>query len=360
MGAKMPTYSCADPITERRRLRREIRVTDPPPKLNLRVTDRCDLDCAMCGQAERRRGEAADRSELAAADLDYYLRTRTRSSGGRAYIWGGEPLLHADLAGLIAVLRNRGFRVVLGTSGSRLPERAASLPPVDEWIVSIDGPPRIHDRIRGFEGLFDRVMAGVDLLRERDRSILVANLTISELNQGHIEETARILDAAGFHQITLQLPTFTNAAAGALYEAALARALGPGTTADRWKHFQRSYSGIEPDLLAEQVEATLALLPGRVHMFPYRLIGAETFRRYFADPFAIVSRKRGRCLALGEEISIEPDGSIVACPDFPDADLGHITEAPWPHPWKTDKMARLREAYRSVDFGICARCCRFF
>ena len=122
----------------------------------------------------------------------------------------------------------------------------------------------------------------------------------------------------------------------------------------------KSTIGFAEKLMAEQVEATLALLPGRVHMFPYRLIGAETFRRYFADPFAIVSRKRGRCLALGEEISFEPDGSIVACPDFPDADLGHITEAPWPHPWKTDKMARLREAYRSVDFGICARCCRFF
>lgn len=315
----------------------------------------------MCGQAERRRGGGrSSRSELAADDLDRYLRTRTGSSEGRAYVWGGEPLLHPDLEGLLEVLESRGFSIVLGTSGSRLTDSFAALSVVDEWIVSIDGPRPIHDRIRRCEGLFDRVMAGVELLRRRTRSTLVANLTISELNQGHLEEGARALDAAGFHRITLQLPTFTTAATGALYEAALAGALGPGVAGVHWKHFQRSYSGIEPDLLSEQVAATFALLPGRVQIFPYHPESAEGFGRYFADPQALVSRKRGRCLALGEEISIEPDGTIVVCPDFPDADLGHITEAPWPHPWKTDKMARLRAAYRSEDFGICARCCRFF
>ena len=299
----------------------------------------------MCGQAERRRGEGRGRGELVAADLDHCLRNRSRSRGGRAYVWGGEPLLHPDLEGLLAVLHRRGFRVVLGTSGSCLAECDWAHAPVDEWIVSIDGPPRIHDRIRRSTGLFDRVMAGVRALRAAGRSI---------------EETARALDAAGFHKITLQLPTFTTGESGALYEAAIARALGRGTPASHWRHFQRSYFGIAPELLAEQVEATLALLPERVRMIPYRLKSAAELRRYFADPLAAVGRKRGRCLALGEEISIEPDGSIVACPDFPDAELGHISEAPWPHPWKTDKMARLREAYRSTDFGVCARCCRFF
>jgi len=338
--------------------RRQLRVSARPSRLNLRITDRCELSCGICPQAARRRGEGAGRDELRVAALALYLRGRDPAAGGTAFVWGGEPLLHADLPALLALLREAGFRAELNTSGSLLAERAAELEGVDEWIVSIDGPPAIHDALRGRPGLFERVATGVERLRTRDGAArLAANLTISEGNQAHLEAAAEAIAELGCQRLVLQLPTFATAASGALHDAALAFDFGGG---GHWRHFARDYRGIDPALLALSIEGALRRFPGPVTMIPYRLRGAGALRDYFADPLRVVGRKRGLCLALGGEISVEPDGALVGCPDFPDARLGSIDEAPWPHPWGTARLAALREIYLRRGLGVCARCCRFF
>jgi len=62
---------------------------------------------------------------------------------------GGEPLLNPEWPALCGILKREGIRVTLLTSGLLL-EKCASriVDAVDEVIVSLDGPARIHDLIR--------------------------------------------------------------------------------------------------------------------------------------------------------------------------------------------------------------------
>jgi radical SAM protein with 4Fe4S-binding SPASM domain len=186
---------------------------------------------------------------------------------------------------------------------------------------------------------------------------VLANLTVSELNQGRLVEAAAEL--SGLDGLVLQLPTYTTPDTGARYEGGLHRHLGE-RAGPAWRSFERPYPGIDAESLAEQLRAVHARLGDRVRMIPYRIRSASAVRAYFEDPEAVVSRKRGGCLALGSEVSVEPDGRLVGCPDFPDATLGHLETDRWPAPWQSDRLGRLRQAFEADDLGVCARCCRFF
>ncbi len=264
---------------------------------------------------------------------------------------------------IVALLRAKGFRILVNTAGGLLEARAAELAEVDEWILSIDGPAAIHDTIRGEPGLHQRVLRGVRALRRRSNAPCQVNFTISEHNFAHLAAFAAEFAAAPFTTLTLQLPTFATAHSGALFDAAVERhcaAERRPAGAPSWRHFQRSYAAIDCAELARQINQAYELLGERLRMIPYRLRDAGALRRYFADPLDVVSRKRGRCLALGNEISVEPDGTIVGCPDFPDVVLGRLEDAVWPYPWRGPGIRRLRRAYVEDGLGVCARCCRYF
>lgn len=337
---------------------RSVRVDPVPARFNVRVTDVCDLACSMCGQASRRARHGVDPVEFSVDALRAYLAPRPRHFDGEAYVWGGEPLLRDDLPLLVDVLCEAGLRVAVNTNGSRLIERIEELSSVDTWILSIDGPPPVHDRIRGRIGLFDRIDEGLRALEALpSRPERVINFTVTAENHDRILET---LDTGiPFDRWVLQFPTFTTSVTGAIYEKGLASHLGIDA-GPAWRSFRGMGADVDAERLAEQVNGLYDRLGERLQMTPYRVRDAQAIRRYFDDPQAIVSRKRGTCLALGTEVSIEPDGRLVGCPDFPDVVVGHLDDKPWPAPWGDDALDRLRSAFLADDLGVCGRCCRFF
>ncbi len=63
--------------------------------------------------------------------------------------------MHSDLFRLCDILRIRGIRVTVLSSGLLLDRHAAGIvASVDDVIVSLDGPPEVHDRIRGVPTAF--------------------------------------------------------------------------------------------------------------------------------------------------------------------------------------------------------------
>jgi MoaA/NifB/PqqE/SkfB family radical SAM enzyme len=90
---------------------------------------------------------------------------------------GGEPLLRDDIGELIRRVKARGLVCKLNTDGLLVERRLDELRPLDLLQVSLDGPPALHDRLRG-AGTAERVTRAVR--RARDVGIplqLVACLT---------------------------------------------------------------------------------------------------------------------------------------------------------------------------------------
>ncbi len=133
-----------------------------PRRLVLALTRRCNLRCRTCRTWEMESGE-----ELAADEIGRLLAAMPQLAW--LDLTGGEPFVRGDIEAVFdAVLANTPRLAVLhfptsGWFGDRVVACAEKVrrarPGVDLVVtVSVDGPPSVHDRLRGREGSFERAV----------------------------------------------------------------------------------------------------------------------------------------------------------------------------------------------------------
>lgn len=105
--------------------------------------------------------------EITVEDLQAHVESLRRLQVRWVVFSGGEPQMHTDLAALSRLLRAHGVRLTLLTAGLLLEAQAAMIAQaMDDVIVSVDGPPEIHNQIRRVRGAFETLERGVRALRE--------------------------------------------------------------------------------------------------------------------------------------------------------------------------------------------------
>ncbi len=131
------------------------------PIVTLLPFSRCNCRCAMCDIWKEKNGAALSRH-----DVERLLPDLARLGTRRVVLTGGEPLMHPDLFGLVAPLKESGIGLTLLSSGLLLERHAAAIAATfDDVVVSLDGPAEVHDAIRGVPGAFERTRRGVRALR---------------------------------------------------------------------------------------------------------------------------------------------------------------------------------------------------
>ena len=124
---------------------------------------RCNLRCLHCYSASG----PEERGALPVGLLRDAL-VDAAAEGYRALsVSGGEPLLYAGLEELLGQARALGWLTTLTTNGTLLRPRLLERlrPSLDFVAVSLDGAPESHDRVRGRRGAFERMRAGLRVLR---------------------------------------------------------------------------------------------------------------------------------------------------------------------------------------------------
>ena len=144
------------------------------------------------------------KQELSVADLASHLEDIERLQVKWVVFSGGEPLMHSDLFRLANMLRSRNIRLTVLSSGLLLKRHAESIAAhIDDLIVSLDGPPEVHDRIRGIPGGFAQLEQGVYAIRERNPTLPIsARFTVQKSNHSFIEETAIVVKNLGLSSIS--------------------------------------------------------------------------------------------------------------------------------------------------------------
>jgi AdoMet-dependent heme synthase len=115
---------------------------------------------------------------------------------------GGEPLLYKGVWEVIAYSKGMGYGVAMMTNGSLIEkdtaDRASQLG-VSDIQISLEGPPDLHDSIRG-KGSFAEAALGVERLVQAGNRVS-ANVTLSRLNVNQIKETTEVAGNMGFYGI---------------------------------------------------------------------------------------------------------------------------------------------------------------
>jgi MoaA/NifB/PqqE/SkfB family radical SAM enzyme len=169
------------------------------PILILSPHSRCNCRCLMCDI-----WKATDASEIGASDLERHVASLDGMGVEWAVFSGGEPLMHSDLFRLCAILRERGIRVTVLSTGLLLEKHAQAIAAnVDDVIVSLDGPCEVHDRVRRVPGAFQRLSAGVRSIHALQPDFpITARCTIQLCNHSHLRATIAAARGIGLKGIS--------------------------------------------------------------------------------------------------------------------------------------------------------------
>ncbi|MGH9326450.1 MAG: radical SAM protein [Terriglobia bacterium] len=169
------------------------------PVLVILPHSRCNCHCMMCDIWRIR-----ETREITAGDLEPHLESLRALQVRWVVLSGGEPQLHSDFRALTGMLRLNGFRLTLLTAGLLLEAHASSVADsVDDVIVSLDGPPEIHDRVRGVRRAFELLAQGVEALKRRRPGMIVSGRsTVQKVNFRYLRQTVHTAKRIGLDSIS--------------------------------------------------------------------------------------------------------------------------------------------------------------
>ncbi len=341
-----------------------------PPLITLQMTWRCNLRCVQCGEwgeqgAYKQAPTPGKSRELSTEQWRAFLAQAARWRP-YLYLFGGEPLLRMDLPTLIEDASRLGMPTALNSNTTLVTAEVAERlmdAGLDHYIASLDGPQPVNDAIRKGRDVYDRVMAGLGNLlaaRARRRSrvpTIEVCFTVTEANQHHIAETAALLAELPIDRFSVQLGIFTTPQ---ILEQTRERVKALGIRPDFWAGYVRDTSAIRADVITRQLEDIRArgyrFALGR---YPHWRLPGLDLDAYFHAPERPFGGRR--CRVVAQRAYIAPDGTLVACPMFPEYGLGNVTEAPFETLWNSARMRAFRAelADRGL-FPACARCCDFY
>jgi Fe-coproporphyrin III synthase len=179
------------------------------PVLVLSPHARCNCRCLMCDIWKNTEDE-----QLSVEQLESHLSDIQRLQVKWVVFSGGEPLMHTDLFRLSAMLRSRSIRVTVLSTGLLLERYASHIASeIDDLIISLDGPPPVHDRIRRVPGATARLQIGMGALHQLNPKFpIAARCTVQKANHDRINETAAFAHQSGFRSISFLAADLTSEA----------------------------------------------------------------------------------------------------------------------------------------------------
>ena len=177
------------------------------PVLVISPHNQCNCRCVMCDIWRIR-----EPREITPTLLEQQLAS-FRELGVRWVVFtGGEPQLNAQMIFLAQMLRAEGIRITLLTAGLLLESHAESIAAnVDDVIISLDGPPAVHDQIRRVTHAFEQIKTGVAALRSFRPDITVrARCTVQKANHGSLCGVVKSAKEIGLNSISFLAADLTS------------------------------------------------------------------------------------------------------------------------------------------------------
>lgn len=327
-----------------------------PDHVYLIPTLRCDLRCPYCFQRDMPPQEDALGLEGWRQVIE-----QVEPFGSTVVIMGGELFLYRPVMDLMRVVKAADLPLVIITNGTALERRADELLALglDALYVSIDGPPEVHDRVRGHprgHALATRGIARILDGRGGGRRPLVQVFcTISGYTQGRLRQHAADMLRLGVDRLVLNAlvyfpPDDVQAQAEALRErfgaaAPSCPAIDDAETPD-----------VDPAKLARELQAIRASVPRRWFSVdpPDLARRPEAYVGRDAAPF----RVRG-CVSAYRDMWIYPSGDVTACVRMNELVMGNVRSASLAEIWNGPTYRRFRHRLRTEGpMPVCGRCVR--
>ncbi|HBH60941.1 MAG TPA: hypothetical protein DDX85_04205 [Nitrospiraceae bacterium] len=298
------------------------------------LTEKCNLHCTHCYQTGKQMHEMTlpeiqNTIHEISDTLSIWMKTYGISFTPSVNVTGGEPFLKKDIFEILDTFRSRGFEIYLLTNGtlidSDMAKRLCALE-IKGMQVSIEGPRKIHESIRGKHS-FAGSLRGVTNLLEAGLDVTL-NVTLSYLNAGYFMDLFQLSSALGVQKLG----------------------------------FSRLVPSGRGETLRKEMLQTEDVKDLYEKIFSMNTNGLEIVT---GDPVASQSRKEtddkdkgdialGGCAAGISGLTILPDGTLLPCRRLP-VPVGNILKDSLREVWAASKVLNaLRD--RSMYKGKCGSC----
>lgn len=169
---------------------------------SLEVTQRCNAKCKQCYNG----GERIN-NDPSIFDLENRINKLYDLGIRFIEISGGEPLIRNDLEDIVDIISKKRMMSCLLTNGYYLPENINILNKLNQVCISLDGEKITHDKMRGLDYSYDKVIESLSILKSKKITTYVS-MTISDENYKDINHVISVCKKFGAKPIlTKVIPT---------------------------------------------------------------------------------------------------------------------------------------------------------
>lgn len=339
-----------------------------PDWLVLGVNNLCNLHCKMCDV-----GTGYDQSnfhhhlvgarplnmpiELIKRIFDQAQLHYPRTKIGYAFT---EPIIYPHLTESIAYANERGLFTSITTNALKLRVLAEDLTKagLDDIFISLDGPPDVHNEIRGNRQSFEWAMEGMEAVwaQRGQKPGISVFCTITEWNIGRLEEFLRILEGKPVKTVGFMHTNYTPDSLAAAHNGRFGSTFP--ATASNMEGIDLNKMNLE--VLWKEIQAILKKDWGFPVVFSPTVATFEKLKSFYHEP----EKKIGRvCNDAFRNVMIKSDGTVIpAHGRCYDVVAGNLYELDLPEIWNSEPLARFRRALMKEGglLPACSRCCSAF
>jgi MoaA/NifB/PqqE/SkfB family radical SAM enzyme len=334
-----------------------------PEVVTLTVTSQCNLRCRMCAQWSEEGymlKKTTDSYSGTLLPFDRFLKVvdEVHKYGASLIIRGGEPLLYPRFVELLTYIKSKKIRLTIETNGVLLKKYAEQLVnlKVDNLNISLDGPEKIHDFVRGANGTFSTIRQGLQEIEKYEKRYHYKihcgiTYTISGYNYLGLSAMPDVARSLRLNNICIIPYCFIPEKQGLAYEKLMKEELS--CAAYSWKGFHHEESGVDIDLFLAQLKEFKSKLED-VSSYPYMALTDSEYRQWFTESDTIVYQTG--CNNINGLLDVQPDGDVNFCIDFPDYSIGNAAENSLHNIWNSERARKFRSIRMKKEMPVCYRC----
>jgi Fe-coproporphyrin III synthase len=302
----------------------------------------CNCRCIMCDIWKSNHHKRS----LVADDVRKLLTTLERMQTRMVLMSGGEALMNPQFFKLCGMLRNAGIKISLLSTGILLKQHAENLVAhVNDIVVSLDGPPAIHDEVRRIPGAFDKMREGIAAVKTLDPKFQITGRCV--IQRINFSSWSNIIDTA--KQIGLKSISFLPADVSS---TAFNRNMS-------WEVQQTETvlpSPAEVELLAEITEELIAAHEEDIntHFVVERPAKLRQIAQHYRAVHGLDDFPFRPCNAPWVSAVIEPDGNVRPC--FFHEVLGNVHEQTLDNILNGEQAKSFRNTLDMPNNETCQRC----
>lgn len=259
---------------------------------------------------------------------------------------GGEALLNTNFFTLCSLLKEKGLKISLLSTGISMPQHAENIVKhIDDVIVSIDGTEEVHNSIRRIPNAFAKLREGIKAVRSINLQFQIRSRTVIQKENFRVwPQMIREIKRLGVNELSF-LPADVSSTAFNHFDPG---SLSEGNSIQPEEEELDELRAIIEEVIKEFDEdfrnKTIAESPEKI-----RSIGVYYSALYGLNPFP-----KKACNAPWVSTVIEADGTLRPC--FFLEELGNIKESQLGEILNSGRSIQFRRQLNTQKHPMCERC----